>query len=104
MDIVCRKSTCEYNDRLKCTRKHLSVNKNALCSDMDIDQTKNPPNISKDMFEVAPDIAPFCHCKCVDIRCNSKDCLLNSDGVCKANGILVNDIDKKAECCTFTEK
>lgn len=104
MDIVCRKRNCAYNDRLKCERKHLSIGKNAKCTDYQKDSTKPIKNISKDMFDTPPDIAPYSHCKNVEIKCKAKDCILNDNGLCKANGIIVNSCNECPYCITFLKK
>ena len=104
MDIVCRKYSCTYNNNMKCERKHLGVNKYANCADIAIDNSKPVEDVSKDMFEHEPEIAPFRHCKCIDIKCDSTNCLFNNSGECMSNGIFVGSSKTKAPCNSFQEK
>ena len=68
MDVVCRKYSCVYNDRAKCERKHLEVNDGSKCGDIKIDNSAVVEDVSKDMFEHEPDIAPYHHCKTMFIQ------------------------------------
>lgn len=104
MDIVCRKYSCMYNKDMKCERKHLSVDKGANCSDIKIDKTKEKEDVSRDMFSHEPEVAPFRHCKCIDIKCNSTDCLFNRDKDCCSNGIFVGSAEKCAPCNSYQQK
>ena len=104
MDIVCRKYSCTYNKNMKCERKHLGVSNNADCADIAIDKSKPVEDVSKDMFEHEPEIAPFRHCKCIDIKCNASKCLFNNDGACMSNGIFVGSAKTKAPCNSYQEK
>jgi len=104
MDIVCRKYSCTYNKNMKCERKHLGINSNAYCSDIAIDKSKFVEDVSKDMFDHEPEIAPFRHCKCVDIKCASKDCLFNQSGECISNGIFVGSKKNNAPCNSYQQK
>lgn len=104
MDIVCRKYSCTYNKNMKCERKHLGVNKNAHCADIAIDKSKPVEDVSKDMFEHEPEIAPFRHCKCIDIKCDSTNCIFNNNNECMSNGIFVGSSTSKAPCNSFQEK
>ena len=56
------------------------------------------------MFDTPPDIAPYSHCKNVEIKCKAKDCILNDNGLCKANGIIVNSCNECPYCITFLKK
>ena len=104
MDIVCRKYSCTHNKNMKCARKHLGVNQKALCNDIDIDKSKPVEDVSKDMFEHEPEIAPFRHCKCIDIKCNAHSCLFNSNGECMSNGIFVGSTKTNAPCNSYQQK
>ena len=104
MDIVCRKYSCSYNNNMKCERKHLKISKNSDCADIEIDKSKHVLDVSKDMFEHEPEIAPYSHCKCVDIKCDSKNCLFNQNGECFSNGIFVGSKKLSAPCNSFQEK
>lgn len=104
MDIVCRKYSCSFNKDMKCERKHLHVDKKAKCSDLAIDKTKEKKDVSKDMFGHEPEVAPFRHCKCTDIKCNSTNCLFNKDKNCFSNGIFVGSETSSAPCNSYQEK
>lgn len=104
MDIVCRKYSCEYNKNMKCERKHLGINSKAYCGDINIDSSKPVEDVSKDMFEHEPEIAPFRHCKCIDIKCDAKTCIFNNNLECMSNGIFVGSKKTSAPCNSFQEK
>lgn len=104
MDIVCRKYSCVYNDRAKCSRKNLSVNAKADCSDLEINNNIIVEDVSKDMFDHEPDIAPYHHCKNINIMCNSDKCIFNKNGECFSNGIFVGSEKIKAPCNSFVPK
>ena len=104
MDIVCRKYSCTYNKNMKCNRKHLGVSKNAYCADIAIDESNPVEDVSKDMFEHEPEIAPFRHCKCINIKCSSLDCIFNNNTECMSNGIFVGSEKTKAPCNSYQQK
>ena len=104
MDIVCRKYSCKFNDRAKCGRKNLSVNEKAECSDLKIYNSKIVEDVSRDMFEHEPDIAPFHHCKTINITCDSRTCIFNKNGECFSNGIFVGSEKIKAPCNSYVPK
>lgn len=104
MDIVCRKYSCSYNQNMKCERKHLGVNNKALCGDIEIDKSKPVEDVSKDMFCHEPEIAPYRHCKCVDIKCDTKSCIFNNEGECMSNGIFVGSTKTQAPCNSYQRK
>ncbi len=104
MDVMCRKYSCIYNEKAKCNRKNLDVNKNSDCADLCIDKDKVVPDVSKEMFEHEPDVAPFHHCKTMNIHCEAKDCVFNKSGECFSNGIFVGSEKSKAPCNSFVER
>lgn len=104
MDVVCRKYSCKYNDRAKCVREELQIDRVADCFDIKIDKSKIIEDVSKDMFEHEPDIAPYHHCRNMDIICASKNCIFNKDGECFSNGIFVGSEEKKAPCNSFAPR
>ena len=101
MDVVCRKYSCIYNDKAKCSRKNLSVNDHADCFDIMIDDEKLVEDVSKDMFEHEPDVAPYHHCKNMNIECATADCIFNKEGECFSNGIFVGSKKSSAPCNSF---
>lgn len=104
MDIVCRKYSCRYNNKAKCGRKNLNVNQNADCKNVEIDRTKIVDDVSKDMFNHEPDVAPYHHCKTININCDSLSCIFNKNGECFSNGIFVGSEKTKAPCNSFVPK
>lgn len=104
MDVMCRKYSCTYNEKAKCNRKNLNVNKNSDCADLSVDKTKVVPDVSRDMFNHEPDVAPFHHCKTMNITCQAKDCVFNKNGECFSNGIFVGSEQTKAPCNSFVPK
>lgn len=93
-----------YNEKAKCNRKNLMVNEKSDCSDISIDNTKVVEDISKDMFTHEPDVAPYHHCKNININCQAKDCIFNKSGECYSNGIFVGSEQVKAPCNSYAPK
>jgi len=104
MDVVCRKYSCVYNEKAKCVRKNLSINEKSDCSDLNIDKTKVVEDVSKDMFVHEPDIAPYHHCRTMNIKCDSEDCIFNKSGECFSNGIFVGSMTTKAPCNSYVPR
>ena len=104
MDVVCRKYSCIYNEKAKCSRKNLSVNKKSDCSDLKIDNSKAVEDVSRDMFTHEPDVAPYHHCKNINIACEAKECIFNKSGECFSNGIFVGSEQVKAPCNSYVPK
>ena len=104
MDVVCRKYSCVYNDRAKCERKHLGVNSDSHCDDIKIDNDKLVEDVSKDMFHHEPDVAPYHHCRTMDIKCSTNECIFNKDGECFSNGIFVGSEKESAPCNSFAPR
>ena len=105
MDLKCKKMDCEHNDGCACMCKHINVNNQCECTTYahrHTDEEKQHQDISRDMFEAAPDLHPFRHNKKVDIEC-SANCLFNEDGKCHANGISVSN-KHTAICITAIPK
>ncbi len=104
MDIVCRKYSCIYNEKAKCTRKNLFVDKHSDCDDLEIDNKKLVEDVSRDMFSHEPDVAPYHHCKNININCDSSECIYNKNGECFSNGIFVGSEQQKAPCNSYVPK
>ena len=104
MDVVCRKYSCVYNDRAKCSRKNLSVDNKSDCGDLLINQQKIVEDVSRDMFEHEPDIAPYHHCKTMNIVCDSASCIFNKQGECFSNGIFVGSEINVAPCNSYVPR
>ena len=102
MDLKCKKLNCKFNDRCACISNGITVARNCECatfekSDKIVKEQRQ--DISKDMFEVAPDIHPFRHNRNMSIECGA-ECLFNKDGLCKANGISVMNGKNSGVCIT----
>ena len=122
MDIRCRKTTCEFNNNHTCIAKEITIDKKICCasyvlaeeirgvendkqgtgnhkkvidttkgmSDKDVVNLKTE-DYSKKMFKKPQKNAPFRNRKTINIDCKA-DCLFNENGICRANGITVNDM------------
>ncbi len=104
MDVMCRKYSCVYNEKAKCNRKNLSVSSHADCADLSIDKNKQVEDVSLDMFSHEPDVAPYHHCKTMNIMCDSKECIFNKEGECFSNGIFVGSELRVAPCNSFVPR
>ncbi len=104
MDVVCRKYACKFNENAKCGRKNLAVGRSANCANLEIDKTKQVEDVSRDMFCHEPDIAPYHHCKTMNIMCESRNCIFNKNGECFSNGIFVGSAKESAPCNSFVPK
>lgn len=104
MDVVCRKYSCKFNDKAKCSRKNLGVNKQANCGDLKIMKEKVVEDVSKDLFVHEPDIAPYHHCRTMHITCGSEECIFNKSGECFSNGIFVGSKPTEAPCNSYVPK
>lgn len=106
MDLKCKKTICKYNDKYACLAKEIMVGKNVDCETYKKDPDKceaKLQDVSKTMFEVAPDLSPYRHNKDCKINCRAH-CLFNKDGICHANGITVIETEDDGLCATFIEK
>ena len=106
MDLRCNKTNCKHNQKYSCTAKEVHIAKNTDCQTYDRDFDKNVKNlqdVSRDMFEISPEISEYSHNDklCVDCKAN---CLFNNMGKCKANGITILENNKKGFCGTFIEE
>lgn len=105
MDLKCKKMNCKYNEAYACMSKGIKVARNCECATFEksdkLDE-KQHQDISRDMFEVAPEIHPFRHNRAMSIEC-AAECLFNKDGICKANGISVMNGKKAGVCITNIE-
>ena len=104
MDVVCRKYSCKFNEKAKCTRKNLNVDNKADCDNLSIDKTKVVEDVSRDMFEHEPDVAPYHHCRNMNIMCEAKKCIFNKNGECFSNGIFVGSAQKSAPCNSYVPR
>lgn len=106
MDLKCRKLNCLHNDTYSCTRDEIKVDKNCVCKSFEkaekLDK-KQKQNISKTMFEVAPDMHAYRHIKNVEISCDAH-CLFNCNGKCHSNGISVDEEGRSPTCITNIPK
>lgn len=105
MDLKCKKMNCKSNDGCACMRKGIKIDSKCECASFersdDLD-AKQRQDISKDMFEVAPELHPFRHNKDVNIEC-SAECIFNKDGHCRSNGISVMNGKNSGVCITNIE-
>lgn len=95
MNIVCRKTKCKYNNNQACNSPKLLIDSELNCEQYEPVEKGSLQDVSRNMMEVAPEIAPFKHNKDIEISCQA-NCVFNKDGECKANGIFVNGQTPKA--------
>jgi len=89
-----------------CNADEVHIAKNTDCKTYQKDATKSADtlqDVSKDMFEVAPNISEYKHNDKLKIKCNAK-CLFNKSGKCNANGITVLNEQEDGVCGTFIEE
>ena len=105
MDLKCKKMDCKHNDCCACMSRAIKIARNCECATFEkadkLDKKQNQ-DISRDMFEVAPDIHPFRHNRTMSIECGA-ECLFNKEGICKANGISVMNGKTAGVCITNIE-
>ena len=94
MNISCRKTKCKFNNNYVCTSKNIFIQKNLNCAYYEPVKKENLQDVSKTMFEIAPEIAPYKHNKKTNIFCEA-DCIFNKNNRCVSNGIFVNGESNK---------
>jgi hypothetical protein len=108
MDIRCRKTTCKYNKTHSCFADKISVTHDAKCGTYVVDDSKtikkeNKVNdMSKTLFDVPIKDSPHRSRKTIKIGCRA-DCLFNDNGVCRANGITINDL-RDPVCMSYLKR
>lgn len=95
MNIVCRKTKCKYNNNLACQSEKIFIDRELNCEQYEPIEKGSLQDISKNMMETAPEIAPFRHNKDIHIKCQA-NCVFNKDCHCVANGIFINGQTPKA--------
>ena len=105
MDLKCKKMNCKYNKECACMSKGITIKRSCECGTFELDKDRKEEqrqDISRDMFEVAPEIHPFRHNRDMSIECKA-ECLFNKDGICKSNGISVMNGKNSGVCITNIE-
>ncbi|MBQ8749631.1 MAG: DUF1540 domain-containing protein [Clostridia bacterium] len=95
MNIVCRKTKCKYNNNQVCMSPKIFIDRELNCEQYEPIEKGSLQDVSRNMMEVAPEIAPFRNSKDIIIRCNA-NCVFNKESECMANGIFVNGQTVKA--------
>ena len=106
MDLRCNKTNCKHNNKYACTASEVHIARNTDCRTYDRDFVKTANNlqdVSRDMFEVAPEISDYSHEDKLCVDCHAH-CLFNKMGKCNANGITVLEDSKTGFCGTFIEE
>ncbi len=101
MDIKCRRTTCCFNKGHTCCSPKVDITSKAVCSTYEKDEQVDNLDLSRGMFESAPEYANFRHIKNVALRCNAARCIFNKEGKCRANGITVIDQHEESKCGSF---
>lgn len=99
MDIKCRKTSCVYNERYNCTAKKVNISSGSECSTYE--RGRGEDDVTRDMFEAAPEYSNSKHIRDKDLKCDCTSCLFNKDCKCDANGITIIDVHNKGACATF---
>ncbi len=80
------------------------VNKKANCDDLSVEKGKLVEDVSLNMFCHEPDVAPYHHCRTMNIKCDSSDCIFNKSGECYSNGVFIGSMTTQAPCNSFVPK
>ncbi len=102
MDIRCRKTECKFNDRQTCKASEISISCKDICESFEETMQKQA-NLSKHIFDNKEKFASCRLAKNTAIKCEN-DCILAKENQCMANGITVNEINKKPCCVTYVKK
>ena len=102
MDIRCRKLDCKHNDKFTCRAKELYVDGEGDCSVYE-KVKKQAPDTTKNLFSEIPEYSIQRDVKRLKIECKAP-CILKREGRCIANGITVNEWNKKPVCMTILKK
>ena len=102
MDIRCRKTECEFNDRYTCKANAITVSEKTLCTEYK-KTDKKEPDTSKTLLEREPNYAPYRDRNDLCIDCRAM-CMFNDNKKCRANGITVNVSKEKPLCVTYIKK
>jgi hypothetical protein len=108
-EILIGENICCSSYKLAEGLSETSINKQGKENSQKVgDNTKNLSNkevselktedYSKKMFKKEQKNAPFRNRKTINIGCKA-DCLFNNNGVCRANGITVNDTQTEKPVC-----
>lgn len=103
MDLKCKKLDCVFNNKYNCEARGITIKHNLNCGTFQKNHRlteEQQQDVSKTMFEVAPEFHAFRHNQNVNIKCRANRCVFNEDGNCISNGITLQQTDKKAYCAT----
>lgn len=106
MDLRCNKTNCKHNYLTSCEAGKINILKNTECGTYEKCDCKNKENlqdISKTMFESAPEVAGYNHNQNLKVACEAH-CIFNNCGKCKANGITVLNEKSDGICGTFIKE
>lgn len=99
MDIKCRKTSCVYNDGYNCTAKQVNITSGSECGTYE--RGSEMDDVTRDMFESAPEYGNSRHIRDKDLKCECESCLFNKNCRCDANGITIIDSENKGACATY---
>ena len=105
MDLKCKKLNCKNNDGCACIKRGIKIDVMCECSSFELNKDlveKQRQDISRNMFEAAPEMHPFRHNKDINIEC-AAECIFNKDGHCRSNGISVMNGKNSGVCITNIE-
>jgi len=103
MDIKCRRTTCCFNKGHTCCATKVDITSKAVCCTFtrNLGVEEDAVDLSRHMFESAPEYANSRNIKNVCLTCSAKQCLFNQEGKCRANGITVIDQNEQSKCGSF---
>jgi len=103
MDIKCRRTTCCFNKGHTCCAVKVDITSKAVCCtyQKNNEVEEDDVDLSKHMFESAPEYANSRNIKNVCLLCNARCCLFNQEGKCRANGITVVDQNEESKGGSF---
>lgn len=109
MDVRCRKTTCKHNKTHSCFAKSIKISEKVQCATYHVDDVKEikkdnkATDMSKKIYkEESIKDSPHRSRKTIHLLCDA-DCLFNLEGICKTNGIIVNDLGEPY-CINYLKK
>lgn len=97
VDLKCKKIDCIHNSNCNCYARYINVDKQTYC------ESFRHSHREKQTAEVSDEIVQPIVRPSVEVECKA-NCVFNSDGTCKANGITIYCDNNDPECSTFLPK
>lgn len=97
VDLKCKLTDCEYNNKSNCFARHIEVNNKTDCT------YYKPVKEPKESHEKTDEIVQSIVRPNVDVGCKA-NCIFNNNHECCANGITVMEENYNAQCSSFLPK